>query len=244
MSQTDPGAQQPQPSRSIQLRAEDVVGMFHQLYYRMGLERGGTWTKTFWMGVPTEKLPLDMWIYQEMLHIVRPDFILETGTRHGGSALFFCQMMDLIEGADGACEVVTVDVALPANRPRHRRLTYLTGSSLDPAIVDEVLRRAAGKRSVLVVLDSDHACDHVLAEMRAYHGLVTPGSYMIVEDSNVNGHPVWPQHGPGPMEAIAAFMQENSDFVIDKKAEKFLITFNPSGFLWKKQPAATATATT
>src|SRR4029453_18505142 len=95
-------------------------------------------------------------------------------------------------------------------------------------------RRAAGKSSVLVVLDSDHTRDHVLAEMRAYHALVTPGSYMIVEDSNVNGHPVWAKHGPGPMEAIEAFMRENSDFAIDKQAEKFLFTFNPNGYLWKK----------
>ena len=126
---------------------------------------------------------------------------------------------------------------MPAKPPQHRRLTYLTGSSLDAAIVEDVRRRAAGKKSVLVVLDSDHARDHVLAEMRAYHALVTPGSYMIVEDSNVNGHPVWPRHGPGPMEAIQAFMQENGDFVIDKQAEKFLFTFNPSGYLWKKKPA-------
>jgi cephalosporin hydroxylase len=153
-------------------------------------------------------------------------------------------MMDLIEGADAgggggdaACEVVTVDITMPAKPPQHRRLTYLTGSSLDAAIVEDVRRRAAGKKSVLVVLDSDHARDHVLAEMRAYHALVTPGSYMIVEDSNVNGHPVWPRHGPGPMEAIQAFMQENGDFVIDKQAEKFLFTFNPSGYLWKKKPA-------
>ena len=91
------------------------------------------------------------------------------------------------------------------------------------------------KRCVLVVLDSAHTCDHVLAEMRAYHAMVTPGSYMIVEDSNVNGHPVWPAHGPGPMEAIEAFLQENSDFIVDRDAEKFLLTFNPSGYLWKKK---------
>src|SRR4051812_3045536 len=121
MSQTDPPSppnqtpvspqqsqqpQQAQPRQQVQLRAEDVVSFFHQLYYRIGHERGGTWQQTFWMGVRTEKLPLDMWIYQEILHHVRPDLILETGTRHGGSALFFCQMMDVI---GGACEVVTVD---------------------------------------------------------------------------------------------------------------------------------------
>jgi cephalosporin hydroxylase len=218
-------------TQQVQLRIADVISCFHQLYYGLG-ERGATWKNTFWMGVATQKLPLDMWIYQEVLYMVRPDFILETGTRRGGSALFLCQMMDLI---GGACEVVTVDIRAPAKPPQHPRLTYLTGSSIDDAIVAEVRRRAAGKSSVLVVLDSDHARDHVLAEMRAYHALVTPGSYMIVEDSNVNGHPVLPGHGPGPMEAIEAFMRENDEFISDKHAEKFLVTFNPNGYLWKKK---------
>ena len=225
MSETN----QPQ---QIQLSIEDVVSVFHQLYYRVGESNNGTWQQTFWMGVRTEKLPLDLWIYQEILHFVRPDFILETGTRHGGSALFLCQMMDLI---GGACDVVTVDITMPRQPPQHPRLTYLTGSSVDEKNVEEVRRRAAGKQSVLVVLDSDHSRDHVIAEMRAYHTLVTPGSYMIVEDSNVNGHPVMPKHGPGPMEAIEAFMRENQDFIIDKAAEKFLFTFNPNGYLWKKK---------
>jgi cephalosporin hydroxylase len=240
VSEPDPTspAQPPRPphasqSQQVKLRADDIVALFHRLYYKVGAERNGTWQQTTWMGVRTEKLPSDMWIYQEILHLVRPDFILETGTCRGGSALFFCQMMDLI-GGPGACDVVTVDINRPENPPQHPRLTYLTGSSTDDAIVAEVRRRAAGKRSVLVVLDSDHTRDHVLAEMRAYHDLVTPGSYMIVEDSNVNGHPVWPTHGPGPMEAIEAFMNENTDFVIDKQAEKFLFTFNPNGYLWKK----------
>jgi len=231
--QQPPPVQPPtQPGQQVQLRMEDVISFFHQLYYRLGHERGGTWQQTFWMGVRTEKLPLDMWIYQEILHHTRPDFILETGTRHGGSALFLCQMLDLI---GGACEVVTVDITMPAQPPQHPRLTYLTGSSIAPDIVAEVKRRAAGKQSVLVILDSDHRAPHVLGEMRAYHELVTPGNYMIVEDSNVNGHPVSPRHGPGPMEAIAAFMQENQDFIVDKNAEKFLFTFNPNGYLWKKK---------
>ena len=226
-----PATPQPEPVRD--LSHGEIVSWFHQLYYLHGKERNGTWQQTYWMGVRTEKLPLDMWIYQEILHHMRPDFILETGTRNGGSALFFCQMMDLIGGVP--CDMVTVDITAPEAPPRHPRLTYLTGSSTDAHIVEEVKRRAAGKKSVMVVLDSDHSRDHVLAEMRAYHHLVTPRNYMVVEDSNMNGHPVWPEAGPGPMEAIEAFMKENSDFAIDSNAEKFLFTFNPNGFLRKKK---------
>ncbi len=56
---------------------------------------------------------------------------------------------------------------------------------------------------------------------------------MIVEDSNVNSHPVYTSHGPGPMEAIEAFLSKNRDFKVDKEKEKFYVTFNPNGYLKK-----------
>lgn len=222
-------SQPPQPQQ-INITPQQVISAFHQLYYAIGHNRQGTWQQTFWMGTQTEKCPLDMWIYQELLHIIRPQLIIETGTRHGGSALFLCHMCDLL----GQGEVVTIDITRPPNGPTHPRLTYLTGSSAAPEIIEQVKQRAEGKKPVLVILDSDHTAPHVLAEMRAYHSLASPGSYMIVEDSNVNGHPILPDHGPGPMEAITQFMQENSDFQIDQRCEKFLLTFNPSGYLRRK----------
>jgi cephalosporin hydroxylase len=83
----------------------------------------------------------------------------------------------------------------------------------------------------MVVLDSDHTRDHVLAELRAYKDLVSLGCYLVVEDSCINGHPVVPQYGPGPMEAIELFLQECDWFEIDREREKFFLTFNPSGYL-------------
>ena len=71
------------------------------------------------------------------------------------------------------------------------------GSSTDAKIVEEVKKRAEGKK-VLVILDSDHRKDHVLNELRAYSSLVPVGGYVIVQDTNINGHPVFKEHGPGP----------------------------------------------
>jgi cephalosporin hydroxylase len=85
--------------------------------------------------------------------------------------------------------------------------------------------------AALVILDSDHSRDHVLTELRTYSPLVTPGQYLIVEDTNVNGHPVLSEHGPGPAEALVEFLDETDGFEVDRAREKFGMTFNPGGYL-------------
>jgi cephalosporin hydroxylase len=201
-----------------------TVDAFHRLYYETS---GRTWMKTYWMGLPVMKCPLDLWIYQEILHELRPDLIVECGTLQGGSALFMAGICDLL----GCGQVVTIDVAPRANRPNHARISYLTGSSTAPEIVRQVEDRAAGAKSVLVILDSDHHYDHVLDELRSYRQLVTPGSYLIVEDTNINGHPVLFEFGPGPMEAVEEFLREAPEYSVDVSREKFYMTYNPRGFL-------------
>jgi cephalosporin hydroxylase len=90
---------------------------------------------------------------------------------------------------------------------------------------------------VLVALDSDHRRDHVLAEIAAYSPLVQIGDYLIVEDTNVNGHPTYAEYGPGPMEAVERFLAGNDEFEIDARCERFLMTFNPKGYLRRKRAA-------
>lgn len=202
-----------------------TVDAFHELYYDR-YKQGGTWYDTRFQGVPVWKNPLDLWVYQELVHEIRPDLIVETGTAFGGSALYLASLCDLV----GQGEVVSIDVQAYPDRPRHVRLSYLHGSSTDAAIVEHVRRLAQGRR-VLVILDSDHRKEHVLAELAAYGPLVSVGGYLIVEDTNVNGHPAYPAFGPGPMEALETFLAESDAFEIDERREKFLLTFNPRGFL-------------
>jgi cephalosporin hydroxylase len=111
-----------------------------------------------------------------------------------------------------------------------KRVEFLIASSTAPETIARVAAQARGKR-VLVILDSDHSKGHVLDELRAYAPLVQPGGYLIVQDSNVNGHPALPTFGPGPMEAIDEFMAGNTEFVIDRSRERLLFTFSPRGFL-------------
>ncbi len=200
----------------------DPVDAFHLHYYD-----AEAWRRTRWLGVEAQKCPLDLWIYQELLFELRPDLILETGTMFGGSALFLASICDLL----GHGEVVSVDLVHRAPLPQHPRLQFILGSSTDAAVLEHMRFRSQGKQTVMAVLDSDHSFAHVLAELEAYQHLVTPGSMLIVEDTNVNGNPILPDHGPGPREAVAEFLRRHDTFRVERQWERQLLTFNAGGFL-------------
>ena len=183
-----------------------------------------------WLGVSVGKLAEDLWAYQEIVHETRPDLVVETGTAFGGSALYFASLFDLL----GNGRVLSVDLWLRGDVPEHPRVEYLQGSSVAPEIVEEVRARAAGAERVMVVLDSDHSAAHVLAELRAYAPLVSPGCYLVVEDTYLHGRPLIPGFGPGPGEALDAFLRESSDFEVDATRESYGVTQNPGGWLRRR----------
>jgi cephalosporin hydroxylase len=138
--------------------------------------------------------------------------------------------MGTICDAVGNGRVISIDIAKRDNLPKHARVEFWVGSSTAPEIMERVRQATAGKR-VMVILDSDHAYKHVRDELKLYAPLVSSGCYLIVEDTNVNGHPTNLEHGPGPMEAVLEFMKDNSQFQIDKNRERFMMTLNPNGYL-------------
>ena len=198
-----------------------AVARAHDVLYE-----SDAWTEATWLGAQALKNPLDLWVYQEIVFETKPELIVETGTYRGGSALYLASLCDLV----GAGEVVSIDIEpLREDYPSHPRITYLAGrSSTDPSVVEEVRARAAG-RPILVILDSDHSQAHVEAELATYAPLVPVGCYLIVEDSNIGQ--IREDLMPGPLEAIETFLAGTDEFVIDREREKFLITFNPSGYL-------------
>jgi len=207
-----------------------TVDNFHRLLYETAYAAGDAWNPR-WLGVENLKCPFDLWIYQEILHEIRPDLVIETGTARGGSALFLATMLDLL----GSGALVSIDIVRRPEWPTHPRITYVTGSSTSQSVLDEVKARVGRAARVMVILDSDHKKDHVLDELRLYSPLVTRDSYLIVEDTNINGHPVFPGFGPGPTEAVDEFLAGNTTFQRDRSRERFFVTFNPGGYLRRVQ---------
>ena len=198
-----------------------AISRTHEAFYA-----SNAWTQATWLGTQALKNPLDLWIYQEIIAETRPDVVVETGTYRGGSAHFLASVCDLL----GAGEVISIDIEPEReDYPQHPRITYLAGrSSTDTDVLAEVRRRVEGRRT-LIVLDSDHSQRHVAAELEAYAPLVPVGCYLVVEDSNIGQ--IRKDLMPGPLQAIETFLAGRSDFEIDREREKFLLTFNPSGYL-------------
>jgi len=202
----------------------NIIDEFHKQYYHSLV-----WGQTYWLGQPVLKCPLDLFIYQEILYEIQPDIILECGTNQGGSALYLASICDLIHKG----KIITIDIMKYEQTLNHPRITYLIGNSASDDMLNQVKELISPADVVLVILDSDHSKQHVLNEMNLFHSLVTVGSYMIVEDTNINGHPVLPDFGPGPMEAVHEFLSQRDDFIIDASKQKHHLTFNPNGYLKK-----------
>ncbi|MFM8972781.1 MAG: CmcI family methyltransferase [Actinomycetota bacterium] len=209
--------EQPQPIPD-ELRDGFTAAYWHSL----------AWRDTTWLGERVPRAPTDLFAYQEIIARVRPDWIVETGSGNGGRARFLASICDLL----GHGQVCSIDPRADAGRPDHERITYLEGKSQDPDLVRRVHDLVGPDGRAVLILGSQ-PMTHMRArgEFEAYRDLVPIGSYVVVEHTIYNGHPVWPGHGPGPNEGVKRILALDEDFAVDSTLERAGMTFNPGGYL-------------
>jgi cephalosporin hydroxylase len=185
--------------------------------------------KCTWMGVKAVKNPLDSWIYQELLYEVKPDVVVEIGSYSGGSTLYFAHLLEIL----GKGKVVSVDIDRSHYDARHERIVDITGDSSSAEVISKVFEQCEGKKAI-VFHDGDHSKEAVLRELEAYSPLVSVGSYFVVEDGIVDlftpGDGLG-SYAPGPLAAVEEFLKTTSDFIIDESRERYVMTYNPRGYL-------------
>jgi cephalosporin hydroxylase len=197
-----------------------------------------------WMGVPIIQLPADIMATQEIIWATKPDVIVETGVARGGSVLFMASLLELI----GKGQVIGIDIDIRAHNrdsiERHslaKRVLLIEGSSTDPAVVAKVRDQIPSGASAMVVLDSDHSREHVLAELRFYGPMVTGGCYLVVADTILgrldlsqtprNRSKVWLK-GNEPLSAVEAYLRETNRFEVDPEINgKLILASSPGGYL-------------
>lgn len=206
-----------------------------------------------WMGRPVIQLPEDMLRIQEVIYRVKPDVIVETGVAHGGSLIYYASLFT----AMGRGRVIGIDIEI---RPHNRAaieahemkplITLVEGSSVAPEVVSQVAALIAPGETVLVLLDSNHTKEHVLAELEAYGPMVTPGSYIVATDGIMKHVAGAPRTGPdwswnNPADAAVEFAAAHPEFALEEPAFPFnegvvteRVTYWPQGFLRRRQDAA------
>ncbi len=205
------------------------------LAYLKWFHETNIWKHVSYRGVRTLKLPSDMWNYQEIFSSHDIEWVVETGSRHGGSAIFFA---DLMRNMGSRGKVFSID-AYPELDPRAAGddgVQFITADSADARVVSHVLAQMpAGRKNLFLILDSDHAAAHVKRELDAWVPHLRTGDYLVVEDTIVNGNPVRPDHGPGPLEAIRQYRAENPTALIPdlQREEKFGATCAREGYYVK-----------
>ena len=199
------------------------------------------WT---WWGVPIIQLPADIMATQEAIFATQPDVIVETGVARGGSLIFMASLLQLL----GKGKVVGVDIDIRAHNrdsierhPMAKRISLIQGPSTEAATLSKVRAEIPVGASVMVILDSDHSRDHVLAELRAYAPLVTRGQYLVVADTllgrlNPAQTPTRRSHvwkkGDEPLTALETYLKETQRFEPDAAINgKLVLASSPGGYL-------------
>ncbi|MEA2700549.1 MAG: hypothetical protein QOI66_4820 [Myxococcales bacterium] len=237
-----------QGTNDVALFSRDGFAILSELWLKVGWDQKYTYSFS-WMGRPVIQLPEDMIRIQEVIYRVKPDVLIETGVAHGGSLMFYASLFKSM----GRGRVVGVDIDI---RPHNRQtieahelkplITLIEGSSIAAETVASVREQVRPSDTVMVVLDSNHSRDHVLAELELYSPLVTSGSYLVATDGIMEflgdvprGNPDW--KGNNPKTAAEQFARERPDFVLENPPFLFNegnvdapITHWPSAYLRKR----------
>jgi cephalosporin hydroxylase len=204
------------------LSSPEAFSLVSRAWLQCGWDTKYVYTFT-WLGRPVIQLPEDLIRIQEVIYRLEPDVILETGIAHGGSLVFYATLCRLM----GRGRVIGVDVALREHNRRALQqhelaphITLVDGSSVDTAVVAKVRSMVAPGETVLVVLDSNHSRDHVLAELEAYSGLVSPGSYIVATDGIMRDLVGAPRSAAdwganNPFAAAEEFLRRHSEFALE-----------------------------
>lgn len=197
-------------------------------HYTQSFWRSLAWRDAKWRGQRIYKSPTDLFAYQEIIEEVRPDWIIETRTVSGARAHFLADMCELV----GHGKVLTIDHKEEGERRPHSRIQYLNTEFTWGDETKELVADIVGPNpNALVILGSAGGKERMVYEFETYMDFVPVGSYVIMEETIINGHPVWPGHGAGPREAAGIVQFHHPEFAVDRDRERYGLSFNALGYL-------------
>lgn len=185
--------------------------------------------KVSYRGVKAVRCPFDYVMYQMIISEVKPDLIIEIGTRKGGGAYYMADLLDNIgKGSIHAIDIV--DDVEPIVKTHERIHLFTDGwSGYD-------LELTKGFDTILVIEDASHMYEDTIGVLNKFHSLVSKDSYLIVEDGIINKLGLEKKYNGGPLRAIREFLPNHPEYIVDRKwCDMFgkNATFNVNGYLKK-----------
>ena len=188
--------------------------------------------KMKYRGADMQKNPMDLVIYSEIIHEQEPDCIIEIGGAGGGTAKWLCDQLSIIGKKDSI--VISVDITHAHFKFHDKRLQKVTGDSTTDETGALVYGLAFDKKKVLIIHDGSHKKVDIKKDFARYSALVQPGGYFIIEDGVMDVFD-WKDHRTSGhdcgMYAGLEIEKENDNWEIDYEKERYIITYNPCGYL-------------
>ena len=194
-----------------------------------------TWRETTWLGLPVRRYPTDLQSAQEIITDVVPGAVVLVADDDGlaGRGMFVASVLDGLGGGK------VVLVGPPGFEPPSHPRIEATEVGVDHPDFGASLGAHVDGTGVLAFVALGRAA-RVDRAFDAVAGFVEPGSYVVVENTILNGRPVVPDFGPGPHEAVAGILQRYEDFVPDARRERYGVTFNQGGYLARVRPPSSS----
>jgi cephalosporin hydroxylase len=186
-----------------------------------------------WRGVLCNKSPFDFALYSLLIWREKPETIIEIGTKEGGSTLW---LFDLCRTFGLSTKIISIDVHQRA-KIEEPGITLLRGNALNlgAALPEETMH--ALRHPLLVIDDSAHQPDTVLAILRFMDRYLREGEYAIIEDGICESMGATGAFKGGPIPGIRTFLAEtNGRYIIDTELCDFFgynVTCNANGYLRK-----------
>lgn len=180
-------------------------------------------------GVKAVRCPFDYVMYQMIISEVKPDLIIEIGTRKGGGAYYMADLLDNI--GKGSIHAIDIEDDVEPIVKKHERIHFFTDgwSGYD-------LELTKGFDTILVIEDASHMYEDTIGVLNKFHSLVSKDSYLIVEDGIINKLGLEKKYNGGPLRAIREFLPNHPEYIVDRKwCDMFgeNATFNVNGYLKK-----------
>lgn len=220
---------------TIESRVPDILGRTWRtdipLKLHLSLINGAM--KYTYRDVRMVKHPVDLALYMKLLWELKPRSVIEIGSKDGGTASWFGDMMEVF-GLPGL--VVSIDLQ-PPNRPPFAKshVRFLQGDEGDLRPLQDVFEDLP--HPWFVINDASHNASAMLKCFEFLHGFMENGDYLVVEDGFLTELGLdWDgQRKGGPGLATAIFMQNHpGQYEVDERyCDHFgrNVTANPNGYL-------------